>query len=183
MKCVFSSIFPAGSACNRVPTEEEYEFIERLPAAINELTTSEQNASTYVAGYLIGKDPELPNEGDVIGGNGDYLDEVNRGSLVTPRQNVVCLVELSLAWVKKCEDVKCQKQVSLAICDIGSYFGVETTQKTCMRLANVLLNGMQKADWDQSAASERRGPKYSGDEPKTGSSGSVKVRRISGKNC
>ena len=120
------------------------------------LTSSEQSACTYVAGWLESKSPELQLDEDeplVTNEAKCFIEEVSRGSLTIPHECTQRLVEVGLCFVKKARHrACCTKRLSKILTTMATFYKLDVVtncQKLMTRLSNVLLHGLHNLEKDQ----------------------------------
>ena len=118
-----------------------------------QLTSPEESAAAYVAGWLERKCEDLffaEDEPFLEGGAKEFIEEVSRGSLKVPHANTYELVRHSLCFMNKfSKNICCRTKLMKILSLIENYFGFQLSNKNLFRrLANVLLHGLQNLEKD-----------------------------------
>lgn len=158
--------------CKDSSTEQFEYALDTLCYKLSHLTKYQISASVYVAGYLCKVTPEISLEGELVPlEESQFTMLVSRGFLLIPTQNLATWVQLCMIFADVVS-IRCQKQLSLITAEIAFLYDIKPLppDSACMRLANVLLAGLQNRDFD---LSERTNPtSYPGMN--------IKLARISG---
>jgi len=146
------------SLCDTDPDPSVLKALENLGSALAELTSLQIASSIYVAGYILKCNPEMAvDENDLIEeAASDFISTLSRGSLLIPDQQTALWVQLCFIFAESAS-LKCHRQLSDMICEISSLYDIFPLppKSACRQLANVLLSGFQRRDFDQMNTSKQ----------------------------
>lgn len=181
-----SSCSTTCSECATDPPSEVFDTLDKLGNHLQSLTNFQISCSVYVAGYLLKQTPELSSDGDLVSPeDAEFVLLVSRGSLIIPTHMITAWVQLSMTFMQL-SNIRCHIQLTNFVEEISVLYDITPTppKAACRRLANVLLSGVQKRDFDLSEASSRKPNNDKGPSSENSSndksSSSAKIRRISG---
>lgn len=167
--------------CKEDLSEEVMSSLDNLGNRLTQLTEYQISCSVYIAGYLLKCTPELSSDGDLVSDkDAEFVNLVSRGSLIVPTQAIASWVQLSLLFVES-QILRCHKQLCEVIEYIAFLYDITPIppKAACRRLANVLLSGIQKRDFDTSETIARNQKRDTLDTA-TKQPGSIKISRVSG---
>lgn len=140
------------SLCNSDPDASVLKALENLGSALATLTPLQIASSIYVAGYILKCNPEMVvDENELVEeASSDFITTLSRGSLLIPDQQTALWVQLCFIFAESVS-LKCHKQLTDMICEISCLYDIFPLppKSACRQLANVLLSGFQKRDFDQ----------------------------------
>ena len=129
-------------SCGYLLDDEASEVFQNLPQLEGAVPKDVKMSLVYIAGYIVRKDihsDECDDTKNYVHTYGDYLNEMNRGCLCIPSDNICQWVMFSYILFDEIADKVCRKSLCNALMFISEYYSVNVEKHHGQIMSNILL--------------------------------------------
>ena len=135
--------------CSHAPVlgEKEVSILQELPEKVEDISHDDSLNLMYMASYVAFKHPRLRgNKEDFDDNFTAFLNEMDRGKLSYPSEELFCFTRLAFLYFTTTPDKLCRKGFILLMAEFPSYFNLDIflSSEPLPRIANLFFKRFSK---------------------------------------